>query len=487
MDITRRNLIASLLSAPACLRAADDGEGWVSLFDGKTLNGWQPSENTSSWKVIDGQLAADGPRSHLFYNGPVKSADFRNFELKAEFRTRPLANSGIYFHTRFQEKNWPTKGFEVQVNATAEGEGGYRERKKSGSLYGVRNVYKAFAPDDQWNEMHIAVRGKQVRIALNGLLLVDYIEPDPPVVVEKNFNRALGSGTFALQCHDPGSKAYYRNVRVRPLPDDAAPLNPYVPLTDENAREWMRLGAANLPVVDYHGHLKSITLDGVLEHSRRTGIMYGLAVNCGITFPVRTDSGVRDFLAGLKNAPVFKAVQGEGREWVKLVSRETLAMCDYSFTDAMTFTDDRGKRMRLWIAPEVGEIEDRQKFMDLYVEKIVGVIADEPIDLYANPTFLPEVIASGYDELWTAERMSKVIEAAKKHDVAIEINNRYRIPNLAFVKMAKQAGAKFSFGTNNSDGNLGRMEYCLEMVKACGLRWQDIFFPTPGRNRATRM
>jgi hypothetical protein len=487
MDITRRNLLASLLSAPACLRAAEDSEGWVPLFDGKSLEGWKPSENTGSWKVIDAALAADGPRSHLFYTGPVKGADFRNFEFKAEFLSKPLANSGIYFHTRLQEKGWPAKGFEVQVNASAEGEGGYRERKKSGSLYGVRNVYKAFAPDNQWNEMHIAVRGRQVRVRLNGMLVVDYIESDLPLQVEKGFDRVLGSGTFALQCHDAGSKAFYRNVRVKPLPDDAAPVDPYVPLSDETARDWMRLGAGNLPVVDYHGHLKSITLDGVLEHSRRTGIMYGLAVNCGITFPVRTDAGVRAFLDSLKGAPVFKAVQGEGREWMTLVSRDTLAQCDYCFTDAMTFTDDRGRRMRLWIPAEVGEIEDRQRFLDLYVEKIVRVISSEPIDIYANPTFLPDTIAAGYAELWTPDRMSRVIDAAVKHDVAIEINNRYRIPSEAFLTMAKQAGAKFSFGTNNSDASLGRMEYALQMVKACGLRWQDIFFPTPGRNRSTRM
>src|SRR5690349_10653277 len=124
MDISRRNLLASLLSAPTCLRAAADGDGWVPLFDGKSLNGWKASESSSSWKVVDGQLAADGPRSHLFYIGPVKDADFRNFELKAEFQTRHLANSGIYFHTQFQDKSWPAKGFEVQVNSTAEGEGG---------------------------------------------------------------------------------------------------------------------------------------------------------------------------------------------------------------------------------------------------------------------------------------------------------------------------------------------------------------------------
>lgn len=486
MDMSRRALLASVLTAPACLRAADEGEGWVSLFDGKSLSGWKASENTASWKVIDGQLAADGPRSHLFYDGPVKNANFRNFELKLEFRTRPLANSGVYFHTRFQPKDWPTQGFEVQVNATAEGENGYLERKKGGSLYGVRNVYKSFAPDDQWNQMEVAVRGRQVQVRLNGLLLVDYIEAAPPIQVEKGFDRKLGSGTFALQCHDAGSKAFYRNLRVRPLPEDAQPSNPAAAETDEVAREWMRLGAANVPLVDSHVHLKGITLDEAVANSLRVGIMYGLAVNCGITFPVRSDAGVRDFLAGLKDAPVFRAVQGEGREWLTLVSKETLAQVDYCFTDAMTFTDDRGKRMRLWIASDVGEIEDRQKFMDLYVGKIQGVIQNEPIDIYANPTFLPDVIAAGYDELWTAERMSKVIEAAKKSDVAIEINNRYRIPNTAFIRMAKQAGVKFSFGTNNGDGNLGRMEYCLQMVKECGLGWRDIFVPRPGENRSTR-
>jgi hypothetical protein len=264
-------------------------------------------------------------------------------------------------------------------------------------------------------------------------------------------------------------------------------VNPYVPLDDATSRELLRLGAQNYPVVDYHTHLKGITLDEALANSRRVGIMYGFAVNCGLTFPVRTDAGVRDFMASLKGAPAFVAVQGEGREWVKLVSRETLAQLDYAFTDAMTFTDDRGRRMRLWIPQEVGTIEDRQKFVDLYVEKIVSVIRDEPIDIYANPTFLPEVIASGYEELWTTERMSKVIDAAVKHGVAIEINNRYRIPNAVFLKMAKQAGAKFSFGTNNADGNLGRMEYCLEMVKECGLRWQDIWVPPAEGNRSTRM
>jgi hypothetical protein len=309
-------------------------------------------------------------------------------------------------------------------------------------------VYKTFAPDNAWNEMHIAVRGKQIQVRLNGMLTVDYIEPDQPLAAE----RTLASGTFALQAHDPGSKVFYRNLRVKPLPDSAAPVNAYEPLTDEVARGWLRHGGANMPVVDYHVHLKDgWTLQQAVDNSHRNGIMYGIAINCGLNFPVQNDAGVRDFLARMQGAPVFTAIQGEGREWVRLVSRETLARVDYSFSDAMTFTDSRGKRLRLWIPQEVGEIDDRQQFMETYVEKIVGVIRDEPIDIYVNPTFLPDVLAPAYEELWTPERMSKVIDAAKKHKVAIEINNRYRIPSEKFIKLAKQAGVIFSFGTNNAD------------------------------------
>jgi histidinol phosphatase-like PHP family hydrolase len=103
----------------------------------------------------------------------------------------------------------------------------------------------------------------------------------------------------------------------------------------------------------------------------------------------------------------------------------------------------------------------------------------EPIDIYANATFLPRQIATEYDALWTPDRMQKVIDAAVKNNVAIEISNRYKIPSAAFIKRAKAEGAKFSFGTNNTDANLGRLEYPIQMVKDCGLAWQDIFVPKP--------
>jgi histidinol phosphatase-like PHP family hydrolase len=484
VPISRRDLLASLLALPATLHAE---AGWISLFDGRSLHGWKAGENRGSFRVVDGQIAASGPRSHLFYTGRVSNASFKNFEFRAEVMPRAGAESGIYFHTGFQPRGWPEKGFKIQINNTYAGEGDYRERRKTGSLFGVRDVYKAFANDNEWCQLHILVRGKRVQVRLNDTLLVDYLEPDPPVVEPDYPGRVLGRGTFALECHDPNSQVLFRNIRVKPLPDDLPADTADRPVVDGVYRDLLWMNAENFPVVDYHVHLKGgLTIEEALKESRRLGIQYGIAINGGLGFPVTNDAAAEDFLRSMKGQPCFVALQGEGREWVKLFSKETVAKFDYVFTDAMTFTDDNGKRMRIWIKEEVGEIKDEERFMDMYVDRILGVLEHEPIDIHANPTVLPDAVAADYDRLWTPARMQTVIDAAKRNDVAIEINNRYRIPSPAFIKAAKKAGVKFSFGTNNGDKNLGRCEYGVEMVKECGLTWQDIFLPKPEGEKAVQ-
>jgi len=474
-EMTRR-AFAGTLTALA-LSAADDG--WTELFDGHSLEGWRPSENTGSWKVIDGQLAAEGPRSHLFYSGPVHGADFRNFELEVEALARPGCNSGVYFHTAFQERDFPYKGFEIQINNTYTGEGSYRERKKSGSLYGVRNVYKQFLQDDQWFKINALVRGKNVQIRLNGMMVVDYTEPNPPVIPDgPEKGRFLDHGTFALQCHNDGSRARFRRVRVRPLPDSTPTPGP-IPVADEIFKQVINVGRHNVPMEDTHVHLKSgLTLEQALAKSMRDGIAYGIAINAGVGNPALNDADLARYVESMKGQPIYVAMQAEGREWTQMFSRTAAAKFDYIFTDSMTWTDNRGKRMRLWIPEEVGTIADPQEFMNTLVERTLGILDHEPIDIYANPTFLPQAIDKDYDALWTEERMRKVIGAAVKNKVAIEINNRYKLPSPTFIKAAKAAGCKFSFGTNNTGpADLGRCEYGLQMVQECRLQWQDFFVP----------
>jgi hypothetical protein len=483
-------LALAVALAPHAAAAAEltPAGGWTSLFDGRSLSGWKAAaEGPSSFHVQDGAIACDGPRSHLFYVGADGRASFEDFELSVEVRTKPGANSGVFFHTAYQEKDWPAQGFEVQVDNSQQRHGDYLEYKMTGSLYGIRNVYKALVQDDQWFTMDVVVRRPQVQVRLNGTLVVDYREPGALPAGAPKLNR-LGRGTFALQCHDPGSKAFYRNLRVRPLAPLPRGETPPLPVVDDAYLQVLELGKANFPVIDLHTHLKGgLTLEQALALSRRTGMGLGVAVNCGKGFPVQTDADAVGFVDSMKGQPAFVAMQAEGREWVTMFSRETRARFDYVFTDGMTWSNPAGKRMRLWIPEEVEIGPDVQAFMDLLVSKIVGILETEPIDVYVNPTFLPAAIAARYDELWTEARMRAVIDAAVKNGVAIEIGARYKLPSEAFLRLAQAAGAKFTIGTNNGGANdLGDWSYPLAMQKKLGLTWKDMFVPGHQPSRAQR-
>ena len=482
LSLLSRLAVAGLATLPGLRGAQTESGDWVSLFDGESLKGWRASEHPGSFRVADGLLLADGPRAHLFYEGPVHAADFRNFEFQAEVRAAHGANSGIYFHTAYQESGWPAQGFEVQINHTATGEGGYVENKKTGSLYGVRNLYQQIVPDDAWFPLSFAVRGPRVTVRVNDLLVVDYVEtgalPSQP-------GRRLSHGTFALQGHDAGSRVAFRNLRVRPLPDDLPALAADDPAPYRISPDLAELYAENYPVVDLHTHLKGgLTMADGLQRFYRTGINAGVAVNCGLGFAITNDAGIDRALQDVRQPLVFAAMQAEGREWVELFSLPAVARFDYVFTDAMTIFDRQGRRMRLWIKDEV-EVGDPQAFMDLLVAQTVGILEREPVDILVNPTYLPEVIAADYDRLWTPERMQRVIDAAVKAGVAIEINDRFRLPSAAFIKRAKQAGLKFTFGTNNGGReDLKALEHSVAMVKECHLQWQDFWVPGRKPSRA---
>jgi hypothetical protein len=481
--ITRRSFTTALALAPLC-RAQAESE-WIDLFDGKSLDGWRAAENPATWKVVDGLLVHDGPRSHIYYTGGVNNALFRNFELEVEAIAAPLCNSGVYFHTVYLENGFPKKGFEVQIENTAPGQFGYGERKKTGSLYAVRNLYKPMVADNEWFRMAIVVRGKNVQVRLNGTLVVDYTEPNPPYLPPGQGDRRIDQGTFALQGHDARAAVRFRKLRVRPLPDSIATPGP-IPVADDTFRKLIDLATTSIPVVDYHAHLKpGLNLDQMIAYGQRNGIQYGVAVNAGKLSPVNSDDLAAQFVESVKGKPAFVAMQAEGREWTGIFSRRVVSMFDYVFTDSETWTDNHGKRMRLWMPEEVGAIPDVTEFMETLVDRTVGILEHEPIDIYANPTFLPALIAADSDKLWTEERMRKVVDAAARNHVAIELNNRYKLPSERFAMMAKEAGCKFSFGTNNARADdLGRCEYSLKMVEACKLAGQHFFVPGAGLPKA---
>jgi hypothetical protein len=236
------------------------------------------------------------------------------------------------------------------------------------------------------------------------------------------------------------------------------------------------------PITDLHIHLKGrFTIEDAVKKSADEKINYGIAINCGLKFPVHSDSQIDSVLNTLKDYPQFYiAMQAEGREWVNMFTKESRDKFDYIFTDGMTFTDAQGRRNRIWLKDETF-IDNEESFMDYLVGIIEKIINEEPINVYVNSTFLPAQMADRYDHFWTAERMDRVIRAAKENNVAIEINNRYRIPSEEFIKRAKQAGVKFTVGTNNADENFSGAAYALEMIGKCNLTKEDFYLPVNKR------
>ena len=213
-------IAAAMLLSPAVTHAADestpkpDADGFYSLFYGKNLDGWKFSEKPGTFKVEDGNIVVNGPRSHLFYEGPVNNHDFKNFHFKCEVMTFPQANSGIYFHTKYQDTGFPSQGFECQVNET------HKDPKKTGGLYAIKDVMNTPpAKDNEWFTYEIIVEGKHVVIKINGKTTTDWTQPDDYQPPKNMAGRFIQHGTFALQGHDPGSKVLFRNIMVKPLPD----------------------------------------------------------------------------------------------------------------------------------------------------------------------------------------------------------------------------------------------------------------------------
>lgn len=204
-------ILAVLALSAGLAGQAPAEDGFTTIFDGKSLEGWKVGGPAASVSVENGTIKTNGEPAHLFYAGPVKNHDFKDFELKLEVMTKAGANSGVYFHTAFQEKGWPAQGFEAQVNNSYE-----KDPRRTGSLYAVKDVNVAPAKDDEWWEYTILVKGNTVTLKVNGKTTVEWTQPEG-FALEKDPGRKIGHGTFALQAHDKGSTVFFRNIRVKPL------------------------------------------------------------------------------------------------------------------------------------------------------------------------------------------------------------------------------------------------------------------------------
>jgi hypothetical protein len=215
-------LAAAALVLPASVRSAalqgpQVEAGFTSLFNGKDFTGWRLA-NAGSFRIENGAIVANGPAGHAYYDGPFRDHLFKDFELRIDVMTEPGSNGGIYILTEFQEKGFPAKGFEVQVNNSG------ADRVKTGSLYHVLDTGAPLAKDKEWFTETIVVKGMNVTVNVNDKQAINWTQPAGwdgsfrALGVHEFAGRRIGTpGTIALQAHDPKSVVLYRNIRIKPL------------------------------------------------------------------------------------------------------------------------------------------------------------------------------------------------------------------------------------------------------------------------------
>jgi histidinol phosphatase-like PHP family hydrolase len=239
----------------------------------------------------------------------------------------------------------------------------------------------------------------------------------------------------------------------------------------------------DFPVVDFHAHITAApTLERLFAIAKTRGVRFGVVEHAGDAKQHRyrgiiaNDSDLNAYVEKLNPWPCYKGIQAEGVDWARCFSRQALARLDYVLTDALTLVDSDGSLVRLW-TPAAAKFKHKQDFMERYTAFHVKVLEAGPANILANPLFLPEHFQPEADALWTEERMQRIVRAAVKQKVALEINSRFRLPSLKFLKMAKGAGAKFSFGSNILGDGVGDVRWSCEVAKQLGLMARHLFRP----------
>ena len=195
-------------------------DGWVSIFDGRTLEGWRPNEGTAGFKAENGTIVGYGGRNHLYYMEVL-----RNFELKIDVKINNDGNSGLYLKSQWQDAAWPTTGFEIQINSS------HRDPQKTGSLYNIIEIHEAPHADDEWFTMHVICIGNKLEFRVNGKHVYTYVcqavlrggpqgqgQAAPATITDRN-KRISQPGHIALQQHHQGSVVEFRNIFLKKLPD----------------------------------------------------------------------------------------------------------------------------------------------------------------------------------------------------------------------------------------------------------------------------
>ena len=238
--------------------------------------------------------------------------------------------------------------------------------------------------------------------------------------------------------------------------------------------------ARGIELIDWHVHIRGgLTPEMVVEREKACGFKQSAMENHGREWEIFDNVQLAKFAerARKANPEMPVGIQVNDRDWFKQIDAETRAKFDYILADTMIMGKlPNGRDKRLWLIEDISEIGDPEKWMDEYVAMNLQILG-EPISILANPSYLPTPLNAMHDKLWTEDRMRKVIGKAVERGIAIEIQAESPYPTPKFLKLAKEMGAKFSFGTNNYDAAPKDLSRWLEVIMWLDLHGEDIWTP----------
>ncbi|MGI5831706.1 MAG: family 16 glycoside hydrolase [Thermoguttaceae bacterium] len=450
------------------------------LFDGESLTGWKTSGRTRA-EVDRGTIHLTGGsgnlESEILFSDGVAGFEFRE-------KVTPC-NSGFFFRTIPESA---MDGYECQMNnAPPEEDRAKFLGNDTGSIFRRAAARRVVADPTDWTAVTLMADGNFFRTWVNGiptLLWHDTRKADE----NPRKGLRLEKGSFQFQGHDPTTDVSLREIAVAATDADEARIIDTVAAAargddgsdpDHAAFSPFRarmesLREAGTGLTDFHIHLRGgMTAEKALARQEATGIGSGILENAGREWPLSDNESLEAFIdeaeriayaADPSKKSLAIGIQVNDRDWHEAFAPELLARLDYVLADTMIMgTDADGKPQRLWLLPADAQV-DLDTWMEEYMEHYRRIL-DEPITILANPTYLPKFAEDRYDELWTDERMDEVIEKAVQKGIALEIQAESPFPNERFLRKALERGAKISFGTNNSDPvlkKLDRWEWAFE-------------------------
>ncbi|MGE0758441.1 MAG: DUF1080 domain-containing protein [Pirellulaceae bacterium] len=191
---SRTNATASVppvTEAPRPLSDQELGEGWISLFDGRTLFGWKASSD-AAWRVENETIVVDGGSPGLL----CTTAQFGDYVLKVEYRCEANTNSGIFLHTPLQPLDPAKDCYELNI-------------APSDNPFPTCSLVKRVKAEGEfegtdWQAFEVTVQGDHVGVKWNGKPVLDYTDPAP-----------LRRGHIGLQLNQ--GRVAFRNIRLKPL------------------------------------------------------------------------------------------------------------------------------------------------------------------------------------------------------------------------------------------------------------------------------